>query len=111
MKIIPLESKFEGEGEVKGFSFSRLLEGKKTYLYEVEDKDNHPWYEVIRRYSTPIVIDFAKKIMSKDTERERYPKAKDFGFKGWNYPSLKEAVIKFNEIENEKPRDDESNED
>jgi len=110
MKIIPLESDFKGEGEVKGFSFSRLLEGEKTYLYEVKDTDEHVWYEVIKRFSTPIVIDFKKKILSNDTMRERYPKAKDFGSKGWSLLSLREAVIKFNEIENEKTKDDESNE-
>jgi hypothetical protein len=58
------------------------------------------WYEVVKRHATPIVVDFEKKIMSTDTVKERYPKSKDFGTRGWTYKTIEEALEKFKELEN-----------
>ena len=99
MKTITLPNSFLGEGEVKDFRFTRARYGKKSYVYKVVS-DGGVWYEVIKRYATPIVVDFKKKIMSTDTIKERYPKAKDFGTKGWTYKSIKEALTKFRALEN-----------
>ena len=101
MKTIKLPIKIAGEGEVKGFTFNRLMEGDGTYLYEVESIHDTKHYEVIKRHATPILIDFEKKILSTDTVRERYPKAKDWGTRGWTFLELKKACQKFRELENE----------
>ena len=100
MTIIKLEKTFVGEGEVKGFSFDRLLDGEFMYLYKVVS-EKKSWYEVIKRFATPIIIDFDKKIVDENTLRERYPKAKDFGSLAWSYKNLEEAIKKYNKLEND----------
>lgn len=111
-KIIELPDSFVGTGEVKGFVFHKLHKGNAAYIYEVTDPDMvRSWYEVIKRVSTPIFEDFENRILSEDTERERYPKAKDGGRTSWTYVTLKEALAKFNELEEQYKKGEEEDDD
>lgn len=80
-----LLKQFEGRGEVKDYSFKQLHSSPKAYVYSVTHKGvSH--YEVFKhkennRYS----------VVS-------YPSSKSFGLWAWTFMSYKEALIKFNNI-------------
>jgi hypothetical protein len=58
-----LEAEFTGKGEVKGFKFKRVYESETAYIYRVTFLSKS-WFEVFKRTTTPICIDFANKIFS-----------------------------------------------
>ena len=43
-----LDISFEGKGEVKGFLFTQVVKGEKSYIYEVKF-NNSRHYEVFKR--------------------------------------------------------------
>lgn len=87
-----LKKEFIGTGEVKGFHFRQVYMHDKFYVYEVTDEDDgikRKYYELIKRYTRP---EYFTGII-----KEVYPKAKDFGYKGWTQPSLErisESILK-----------------
>ena len=89
--IQKLESTFEGSGEVKGYTFTRLREVKYGYVYEVTDGDTIH-YEAFRKKEVPICLDFAKRIYSDVDTKEVYPKAASFGVWAWTFNDFLRAV-------------------
>jgi hypothetical protein len=78
MTIKKLQENFEGVGEVKGFEFHQIKRSDKALLYEVySGKSKH--FEVFAIKTTPICLDFEKRLYSETDSKEVYPKAKDFG--------------------------------
>jgi len=97
-KIELLENQFMGIGDVKGFSFRKLAETAKRYLYEVK-KYGSIHFEVIDRIKVPLCLDFANRIYSETDFKETYPKSSLFGTHGWNYHTQESAIKKLNEDE------------
>lgn len=66
-EIKELREEFEGEGEVRGFTFRRVLFNGYAYVYKVSGGSNRVYYEVFERKINPLygVV--------------RYPKSKAFG--------------------------------
>lgn len=86
-----LENRFEGKGEVKGFLFTKEFENEAGYVYKVDTgKGNH--FEAFHKKTTPICIDFEKRIYSETDEKEVYPKSKDFGVWAWSVGSLEKGI-------------------
>lgn len=83
VKLLPVT--FSGRGETKGFNFTQIINGKKSYVYRVEDS-GRIYYEVI-----------VKKI-NKQFNCESYPGSKGFGSLGFTFNNLDSAKVKFNEL-------------
>mgnify|MGYP003443620271 CR=1 FL=1 len=49
-----LDINFEGKGEVKGFLFTQVVKGEKSYIYEVKFS-NSRHYEVFKRKRINII--------------------------------------------------------
>jgi hypothetical protein len=94
--MIELEKQFIGTGDVKGHVFTQV-ENNKGFIYKVEYDDTEH-YEVFLRKTTPICLDFEKKIYSETEFKERYPKSKDFGVWAWCCKNIKNA---YKRLENE----------
>jgi len=88
MGIRPPQIKFEGRGEVNGYSFALLGMTNKAFLYEISHVSGKH-YEV-----------FLKKI-NKRFVCISYPTSKSFGIWAWTFKNLKSAIKKFNELANE----------
>lgn len=56
-----LPSVFIGGGEVKNFTFTKVLSSDKAYVFKVETSDGSTHYETIKRLVTPVCVDFEKK--------------------------------------------------
>lgn len=65
--IKELREEFEGEGEVKGFTFRRVLANGYAYVYMVSGGSSRVYYEVFERR-----VNLLYGVV-------RYPKAKSFG--------------------------------
>lgn len=85
-----LEKQFTGIGEVRNFNFLQVYSNDLAYIYKVGDKD--VYFEVFERKTTPICIDFKKRIYSETDFKEIYPKAKDFGMWAFTYDNYKDAL-------------------
>lgn len=83
-----LPHQFKGTGEVKGYSFTRIEESKKAFIYEKESTTGNLSYEV-----------FEKKINRRFLS-QRYPKSHDFGVWAWECSSFDSAIKRFNELSN-----------
>ena len=77
-----LPDNFTGGGEVSGFLFEKLAQTDTAYLFKVTD-DRHVHFEVFKRRSSPVCIDFANKIFSEVDFKETYPKSNSFGVWAW----------------------------
>jgi hypothetical protein len=95
-----LEQSFVGTGEVQKFVFNQLEKSDNAYMYSVSDGRN-TYYEVFKKRSNPICVDFEKKIYSDTDTKDTYPKSNNFGVWAWSYMSRKRAMDKFNSL-NEK---------
>ena len=96
-QVIELEKEFIGGGRVKGFEFKQLYKSEHAYLYEVKANGGF-YYEIFERKTSPICIDFAKRIYSETEFKETYPKAEAFGVSAWTTPNLDKACEYFNEF-------------
>lgn len=83
-----LPHQFKGTGEVKGYSFTKIEESKKVFIYEKESTTGNLSYEV-----------FEKRINRRFLS-QRYPKSHDFGVWAWEYLSFDCAFKRFNELSN-----------
>jgi hypothetical protein len=93
-----LDLKFIGTGDVKGFKFSQIHYTELAYVYKVDDGDGNVCFEVFKRKTAPICIDFEKRIYSETERKEYYPKSKDFGVWAWTYKLWAKAAKKMVEI-------------
>jgi hypothetical protein len=92
-----LEKEFLGTGEVAGMRFVQLQFNDKGFIYAVFDEGVRH-FEVFERKTTPLCIDFEKRLYSDTEKKEMYPRAKDFGVWAWTFRSLKKAVEKFESL-------------
>ena len=92
-----LQKQFTGMGEVKDFVFTQKAESEIAYIYEV-CTENVIHYEVFRRKSSAVCIDFEKRIYDEALQKEVYPKSNDFGVWAWTFGKFKDAENKFNEL-------------
>lgn len=90
-----LPDNFIGVGEVKGFNFTKLHYNGNGYLYEVRPIEGNAHYEVFERKTSPICVDFEKRIYSETDSQVRYPKSQDFGVWAWCITNYQIAVTKF----------------
>ena len=96
--IKELEDNFIGTGNVSGFKFKKLHQTELGYLYEVDSGDEDIHYEVFQRKTTPICLDFEKKIFSDTDSKVIYPR--DEHFDSWAFCILeyKDALNKLNSL-------------
>jgi hypothetical protein len=98
--IHKLEKQFIGIGEVKGYEFIQMGENNEGYIYKVKGETvDH--YEVFKKKTSPICIDFEARIYSEANTKEMYPKANSFGIWAWTYKSRERAINKLKELEND----------
>ena len=90
-----LPDNFIGVGEVKGFNFTKLHSNDNGYLYEVHPIEGKHHYEVFERKTSPICVDFEKRIYSETDSQVRYPKSQDFGVWAWCITNYQIALTKF----------------
>ena len=95
---IGLENEFIGRGDVKGFKFRKIKSTQHANLYEVNSGDSNVHYEVFLTKSSPVCIDFEKRIYSETEFKQIYPKSKDFGAWAWTYNDIEKANKKFLEL-------------
>ena len=69
--IDKLPLKFDGKGEVKGYSFEQVMETDSGYAYRVSDESS-THYEVFKKKTTFKCIDFEKRIFSDTEKKEVY---------------------------------------
>lgn len=92
-----LPQMFEGKGEVKGYNFLQIDSNENGYLYKVYNEyEQH--FEVIKKISSPVCINFEKRIYSETEFKETYPKANSFGISGWTYNNLIKASEKLQSL-------------
>jgi hypothetical protein len=94
MKTIKLEKQFKGKGEVKDFKFTKVEETERGYIYKVNDS----YYEVFKKKTAPICLDFETRTYSADTVKEIYPKSNDFGAWAWAYNCILKANKRLHEL-------------
>ena len=100
IEIIELDSYFVGIGEVKGRIFNQISSTASAYLYEI-NTGGTKYYEVFKRRSNAILLNFEKREYSKHIFKERYPKSNDFGVWAWTFTDLKVATEKLESIGSE----------
>ena len=92
-----LQDKFEGKGEVKGYLFTKIMEGEYAFLYEVRHKAQIH-YEVFKRKEKSVGVWENGKATGKRRKYLAYPTSNAFGEWAWTCMSLGKAKDKFNEI-------------
>ena len=100
IEIIELDSYFVGSGEVKGRIFNQINSTVLAYLYEI-NTGGTKYYEVFKRRSNAILLNFEKRQYSDHIFKERYPKSNDFGVWAWTFTDLKLAINKLESLESE----------
>jgi len=84
--IKKLPHHFKGKGEVKDYSFTKIEESDKAFIYEKEFIKGEKSYEVF------------KKEVNRRFSSEQYPKSNHFGFWAWEYSNFDSAIRRFNEL-------------
>lgn len=84
--------------ELKGFTFTQIMKSNSAYVYKIDTNTGSVHYEVFLRKTTPICIDFEKRIYSDTDFKEIYPKSKDFGKHAWCIRNKEKAIKRFNEL-------------
>lgn len=75
----------------KGNGFTQVYKTENHYVYKVKILGkNH--FEVFEIKTTPVCIDFEKKVYSDIDKKEIYPKDKDFGTWAWCFCSIDKAM-------------------
>lgn len=95
--LIELQKRIEGRAETKGFVFNQVAKTEDGFIYEREGK--RPYYEVFRRKTEPVCIDFVNRVYSEDQRKEKYPNRNAFGTWAWTYPTKERALTKLKELE------------
>lgn len=99
MSIQNLPNEFTGKGKVKNFKFTKYDSNAKAYIYKVQQpNDSKPYFEVFKRKTTPICIDFSKRLYSNTEQKEVYPKGEAFGSWAWTTPSEEKAYEYLNKM-------------
>lgn len=94
---LPIE--FIGKGEVSGSKFKQVFESDNAYIYEVETKSGTKHYEVFKKQTTAICIDFENRKFSETKFKEVYPKSNKWGVSAWSCNTIDRAFEKLDEIE------------
>lgn len=97
MTLQKLPETVTGTREVKGTDFLRVYENEKGYIYKALS-ESKPYFEVFKKKSTPLCVDFEKRIYSETEFKEVYPKDKDFGVWAWTVESLEQGINKLGKI-------------
>jgi hypothetical protein len=97
-QVEKLPKEFEGTGEVKGMTFTIMLESSIAYLYRVTNSEGFQHYEVIKKMAVPVCLDFSERKYSDTLFKEVYPKSNSFGTTGWTYRRFEMAKAKFMSI-------------
>ena len=100
-ELLPIE--FIGTGEVSGFKFKQVYSDELAYIYKVSD--GHITFEVFKRKTAPICLDFGKRIYSETQFKEIYPKSNSFGFWAWSCKTLDSAMSYVKKIHGSKTKD------
>lgn len=99
ISIEKLPVEFIGRGEVSGSKFKQVFESDNAYIYDVETKEGSKHYEVFKKQTTAICIDFNNRKFSETEFKEIYPKSNNFGVTAWTTKSIDRAFDKLENIE------------
>lgn len=92
MALIKLNNIIEGTGEVKGITYTKVVESDLGYIYKASDPEmTHEYYEVFEKKISPVCIDFEKKLYSETDFKESYPKSNAFGLWAWTTKDFEKA--------------------
>jgi len=80
-----------------GFTYTLVLRGKRSCIYEQSSRANIISYEVFIIRIMPECEIFGKII----PEREVFPGNEDFGYRAWSIRDYEKAMLKFKELEDE----------
>ena len=92
--IIKLSECFIGSGEVAGMKFTKIASHNGSYCYQISSDNIRHHFEVIKPNITPLCVDFTKRIYSETEFKESYPKAREFGVRGWSFYTKESAIKK-----------------
>lgn len=100
MKTHKLPELLKGKGEVRDYTFKKITESERGYIYaQINDKSQKTVaFEVFKKTTSPICIDFENRIYSKTEVKELYPKSRHFGRSAWTYNCLDKAKLKLKEL-------------
>lgn len=88
--VTKLADTIEGRGETKGYTYTKVFENDKGYVYKAGE--NH--FEAFYKRESKVCIDFDKKIFSETDTKEIYPKSNAFGVWAWTVRSLDNGIEK-----------------
>lgn len=86
--IKTLPHQFKGTGEMKSYSFTKIEESDKAFIYKKESTTGKRSYEVF------------KKKVNRRFLSEQYPKSNNFGIWAWECSDFDSAFKRFNELSN-----------
>lgn len=105
MNINKLPETFEGKSEVKGYSFKKVDENNLMYVYEAKNElTSNTHFEVFYKKTTPILIDFKKRLYSDTEFKEIYPKSNNFGVWAWTTHNKQKAKELMDKLTKEKQK-------
>ena len=100
--ITELPKIIKGKGQVKTINFKQVASSPQAYIYacmhENQDPNTNPYYEVFKRKTVAVCIDFEKRIYSETEFKEVYPNAEQFGSSAWCIWNKERAFEKFKEL-------------
>lgn len=85
-----------GKGEVGGFLFEQVKVSDNAYVYSVAPDGVVTHFEVFKRISHPVCVDFERRLYSETERKEAYPKQNAFGVTAWTARSYEKAMELFN---------------
>lgn len=95
-----LPENFQGIGEVSNFQFQRVEETDQAYIYKVfNNQSKH--YEVFKKKTSRICLDFEKKIYDDSQHKEVYPRSANFGKWAFTAGTKETAYTILKRIEND----------
>ena len=89
---------FTGKAEVRGFEFLQFAENANSYIYQVDTGDALH-YEVFKKKTSAVCLDFLTRKYSETDFMENYPKRNAFGVTAWTTGSLNKAKKIMHDIE------------
>lgn len=95
-----LPDEFVGRGSTRKFVFTKVKDADEAAMFEVNTGESIH-YEVFRKKTTPICLDFALHVYSETKFKYKYPNDNAFGKWAWTVKSKKRAMEMCDRLVNE----------
>ena len=104
MKVHKLPLIINGKGKQSNRLFVQVAASEKAYIYKVTPQKGAKYFEVFKRTTTPICLDFQQRLYSDTESKEVYPKAESFGKIAWCTWTHKKAFERFSKLSVVEPK-------